>query len=585
MKLKATYISFLLVALLVALGGQTSVSGAQTSSAWSKLGSMPAGAWDIASEDATSSTLYSIGNEGMARSTDGGASWVLCNREARSMRVVSVLPGQNTRAALFVTTPNGLRRSDDSCRTWNDVPTQDVLPSGGHIRWITPYPNNLTVLYAGMDGLGGLYRSIDGGSTWKAASQGLPPGGWITSLTADPQTPAVIFVGLRYPARTHSSSYLYRSSDGGLTWRSSAAGLHILPNNGSYVNGFAWSGDTLFASTLHDGLYASTDRGVTWKVTTMPRRPGDSNTPSLPMNIASLAAGSEGQLVLGTEAGAFSSLDGGRSWQSFGPDGTLNREVMVALDPNSGRVLLGAPDAIWSYRLPGGQVRLPTATASPPLTASPTPPPPPQLPTSTHAPPTATATKTPIPPSPTPVPVQGYKPSDPAQPGDPEIFTYFPDTKHNLGHGFRDFWQANGSISQFGFPISEEFVENGVPVQYFERARFEYRDGKVTLGRLGAELTEGTFFRTVPFFPSSDTDVYFGATGHSVEGPFLTFWRDNGRETLLGLPLSQSFKDDGSEYQWFERARIEWHPYLPEDNRIVLGNLGTLALQRKGWLP
>jgi hypothetical protein len=181
--------------------------------------------------------------------------------------------------------------------------------------------------------------------------------------------------------------------------------------------------------------------------------------------------------------------------------------------------------------------------------------------------------------------VQGYKPSDPAQPGDPDVFTYFPDTKHNLGHGFRDFWQVNGGISQFGFPITEEFVENGVPVQYFERARFEYRDGKVTLGRLGAELTEGTFFRTVPFFPSTDTDVYFGATGHSVEGPFLTFWRDNGREALIGLPLSQSFKDDGSEYQWFERARIEWHPYLPEDNRIVLGNLGVQALQRKGWLP
>jgi hypothetical protein len=255
---------------------------------------------------------------------------------------------------------------------------------------------------------------------------------------------------------------------------------------------------------------------------------------------------------------------------------------MVALDANTGRALLGSSEAIWSYEMSAGSVILPTATASPVVTASPTPPPPPQLPTSTPAPPTPTATSTP---TPKPTVVQGYKPSDPAAPGDPEVFTYFEETHHNLGHGFRDFWQSNGGLGQFGYPITEEFVENGVPVQYFERSRFEYRDGQVGLARLGAELAAGTFFRPVPFFPSTDDDVYFGATGHSIEGPFLTFWRDNGREPLLGLPLSESFKDDGSEYQWFERARIEWHPYLPEGQRIVLGNLGVQALQKKGWLP
>src|SRR5205814_4192261 len=153
--------------------------------------------------------------------------------------------------------------------------------------------------------------------------------------------------------------------------------------------------------------------------------------------------------------------------------------------PNTGRALLGSQDGIWSYRTTGGTVALPTATPTAPVSETPTPPPPPQLPTSTRVPPSPTPTKTPVPPSPTPVPVQGYKPSDPAEPGDPAVFTYFPETKHNLGHGFRDFWQANGGLAQFGFPITEELVENGVSVQYFERARFEYRDGSVTLARLG----------------------------------------------------------------------------------------------------
>src|SRR5262249_49475788 len=152
-------------------------------------------------------------------------------------------------------------RSDDSCRTWNDVPTQDVAPSGAHIRWLAPYPDNLTVLYAGMDGLGGLYRSVDGGNTWQAASQGLPAGAWLTTLTADPAHPAMVFAGVRYPAENHPEAYLFRSSDGGLTWRSSSAGLYVLPHSSGYVSGLGWSGGTLFASTLRDGLYMSPDRG------------------------------------------------------------------------------------------------------------------------------------------------------------------------------------------------------------------------------------------------------------------------------------------------------------------------------------
>jgi hypothetical protein len=124
-----------------------------------------------------------------------------------------------------------------------------------------------------------------------------------------------------------------------------------------------------------------------------------------------------------------------------------------------------------------------------------------------------------------------------------------------------------------------------VIVQYFQRARFEYRDGAVVLGRLGTELTQGEFFRPVPFFVSEEDNAYFGATGHSASGPFLDFWRENGEEALLGYPISESYKDDGSEYQWFERVRLEWHPYLPEGKQIVLGNLGTELLQERGWLP
>lgn len=73
---------------------------------------------------------------------------------------------------------------------------------------------------------------------------------------------------------------------------------------------------------------------------------------------------------------------------------------------------------------------------------------------------------------------------------------YFPETGHSLAYGFKEFWEQNGGLAVFGFPISEEFTENGRTVQYFERARFEYNpqatdaDSRITLGLLGREALQ-----------------------------------------------------------------------------------------------
>jgi hypothetical protein len=55
----------------------------------------------------------------------------------------------------------------------------------------------------------------------------------------------------------------------------------------------------------------------------------------------------------------------------------------------------------------------------------------------------------------------------------------FAETGHTLGEPFRAFWEANGGVDVFGFPISEPAWEYVGPellkVQYFERVRLEYR--------------------------------------------------------------------------------------------------------------
>lgn len=79
----------------------------------------------------------------------------------------------------------------------------------------------------------------------------------------------------------------------------------------------------------------------------------------------------------------------------------------------------------------------------------------------------------------------------------------FAETGHTLRGTFLAYWQANGGLPVFGFPLTEEFTElsptNGRPytVQYFERNRFEYHPEvanprfQVLLGLLGFELLQG----------------------------------------------------------------------------------------------
>ncbi len=93
------------------------------------------------------------------------------------------------------------------------------------------------------------------------------------------------------------------------------------------------------------------------------------------------------------------------------------------------------------------------------------------------------------------------------RPADPPVgaiigATFFTQTGHNITRAeFADFWNRNGGLSQFGYPLSEEFTERlgdgqEYRVQYFERARFEWHPTnpdpyKVQLGQFGRSIYEG----------------------------------------------------------------------------------------------
>jgi hypothetical protein len=73
---------------------------------------------------------------------------------------------------------------------------------------------------------------------------------------------------------------------------------------------------------------------------------------------------------------------------------------------------------------------------------------------------------------------------------------YFPETQHSLSGPFLKYWREKGGLAIFGYPISEELMEDGYRVQYFERNRFEYHPefagtpNDVLLGLLGVETAK-----------------------------------------------------------------------------------------------
>jgi hypothetical protein len=185
---------------------------------------------------------------------------------------------------------------------------------------------------------------------------------------------------------------------------------------------------------------------------------------------------------------------------------------------------------------------------------------------------------------------------------------YFPETGHNVPAAFAAYWEAQGGLRRFGYPLTEAFIERSVTdgveymTQYFERARFEYHPeyagthSEVLLGLLGVERTlarvDETPFQPIPYFDDQSDFIYFPETSHSLSYRFLEHWRANGGLPIFGYPISEKFEErsptDGRLYlvQYFERNRFEYHPEVADYNQqILLGHLAREILIDRGWLP
>lgn len=170
------------------------------------------------------------------------------------------------------------------------------------------------MLFAGR--AGGLYRSADGGASWEYASAQLGEEGTIatTSLVARGRD---VFAGI------HGG--VLRSSDGGGAWFTAA-----LSNPPPLVVAMALSpayeeDGALLAASAEDGIFASTDRGVTWR---------GWNFGLIDLNVNALAWATPALAFAGTESGIFRSRNGGRAWRALPFPMDLAPVISLQLSPD-----------------------------------------------------------------------------------------------------------------------------------------------------------------------------------------------------------------------------------------------------------
>jgi len=191
--------------------------------------------------------------------------------------------------------------------------------------------------------------------------------------------------------------------------------------------------------------------------------------------------------------------------------------------------------------------------------------------------------------------------------------TFTPETGHFLSWGFQDYWEVNGELPVFGYPLTEEFRERNPDtstthtVQYFERQRYEYHPENagtpydILFGRLGVQILEQQgrdwtdFERAGPGVPH-----FMPETGHAIAEQFFSYWSSHGLEfddegisfreslALFGYPISEPMMETNADgdtilTQYFERAVFEHHPDNPAAYQVLLRRVGAELLAERGW--
>lgn len=244
---------------------------------------------DIAIVASKPNTWYiGAGSGGVWKTENAGITWkpIFDKQTSYSIGCIALDP-QNPEVVWVGTGENvggrhvgygdGLYRSADGGRTWKNVGLKD----SEHISRIVIHPADPNTVWVAAQGPlwskggeRGVFRTTDGGVTWRRTLGDADVIG-ATDLMIDPRDPQLIYAATWQRHRTVAGylgggpgSGIHRSTDGGETWTKLAQGL---PTSNLGKIGLAISPqrpDVVYAAIEEDrrtgGVYRSSDRGMSW---------------------------------------------------------------------------------------------------------------------------------------------------------------------------------------------------------------------------------------------------------------------------------------------------------------------------------
>jgi photosystem II stability/assembly factor-like uncharacterized protein len=177
-------------------------------------------------------------------------------------------------------------------------------PFGGSVRSLAISPDDPDKVFVATSD-GQLYRSRDGGRSWARIVPGIDrPGLVIDNLLVDPTNPNVVYVGV-WALESDRKGGVYKSKDGGDTWKEltklrdrSVRALEIGPND-----------PNLLVAGALDGVYRSKDGGDDWELISPPNHPEIRNIESIAIDPRDPNA-----IYAGTWHLPWKTSDGGANW-------------------------------------------------------------------------------------------------------------------------------------------------------------------------------------------------------------------------------------------------------------------------------
>jgi photosystem II stability/assembly factor-like uncharacterized protein len=224
--------------------------------------------------------------------------------------------------------------------TWSSLFDKEGTSSIGSIALANSNPNVIYVgtgeacIRGNISHGDGVYKSLDGGKTWK--NIGLRDSRAIGKVIINPTNPDIVFVAaLGHPYGPNAERGIFRTSDGGKTWEKvlykdeNSGGIDVAfdPHNPNILFAALWQARrtswSFSSGGPGSGLYRSADGGTTWK------RIEEHGLPKGPYGKIGVAVAANSERVYALieahnpDGGLYRSDDGGESWQLINPSHSL----------------------------------------------------------------------------------------------------------------------------------------------------------------------------------------------------------------------------------------------------------------------